>query len=61
MPTKFIAEYKPRETRPNEPILIGRNYSQTRVTIKDAKDLIDELRRAVFIAELEVTKTGVNL
>jgi len=49
---KFTAEYKPKDNRPDEPILIGRKYSQARVSIKEAKELIEQLELAVNVAFL---------
>jgi len=49
---KFTAEYKPKDNRPDEPILIGRKYSQARVSIEDAKELIEQLEQAVSVAFL---------
>ncbi len=49
-PTRFMAEYRPKGSRPNEPILIGRDQSQARVTVEDAIQLSQELERAINYA-----------
>ncbi len=53
-PTRFRAEYKPKDTRPDEPILIGRDQSQARVTIPEALTLTREIIRAVLQAKKAV-------
>lgn len=50
---KFIAEYKPKETRPDEPILVGRAFSQARITVSEAKELVDQLESAITLAKLD--------
>jgi hypothetical protein len=52
MPAKFTAQFKPKETRPDEPILIGREFSQARVSINEAEQLVIELRQAITMARL---------
>lgn len=52
MPEEFTAKHKPRESRPNEPILLSRGNSQTRVSIKEAKKLVWALNYSINIAEL---------
>ena len=52
MKVQFIAEYKAKENRPNEPILVGRDQSQARISVDEAKQLINQLKRAVSIAEM---------
>lgn len=51
MPAKFRAYYKPKDTRPHEPILIGRAQSQARVTLQEARELLIELESAILQAE----------
>ena len=46
-PTRFRAEYKPKDSRPDEPILIGRAQSQARVTIAEACKLEREISEAI--------------
>jgi len=53
-PTRFRAEYKPKDTRPDEPILIGRDQSQARVTIPEALTLVREIIKAVLQAKTAV-------
>jgi len=52
MPEEFTAKHKPRESRPDKPILLSRGNSQTRVSIKEAKKLRWALNYAIEIAEL---------
>lgn len=53
MPARFEIVYKPKETRPHEPILIGRQLSQARVTLTEARRLLLELQTAIKLAESE--------
>jgi len=50
MPAKFEAHYKPKETRPDKPILIGRAQSQARVSIIEAQNLATQLNIAIRLA-----------
>lgn len=46
----FKAEYKPKATKPDKPILVGRNQSQARISVREAKVLIGELTLAIVEA-----------
>jgi|LWDU01.1.fsa_nt_gi hypothetical protein len=50
LPTRFKAEFKHKEKQPDKPILVGRDLSQARISIDDAKLLIVELQDAVTAA-----------
>ena len=57
---RFKAEYKPKESAPDKPILVGRDQSQARISINEAMHLIDELMTAVRIAKLTELPQGLN-
>lgn len=48
----FTAEFKPKDSRPDEPILIGRAQSQARVTIDEAMALRWQLKKAIKAANI---------
>lgn len=47
---KLIAEYKPKDNRPDEPILVGRDGSQARINVIEAEELIRQLQFSVRLA-----------
>jgi hypothetical protein len=50
---RFTGEFKPLARRPDEPIVIGRGSSQARVSISEAERLVNDLQRAITLAELD--------
>lgn len=51
---KFEAHYKPKATRPDKPILIGRAQSQARVSLSEAQDLVTQLNIAIVLTKQDI-------
>jgi len=61
--SKFTALYLPKATAPDKPIRVGRDNSQARISINEAKKLRAQLTVAIRHAEknLIVTRQGHTL
>lgn len=57
---KFIAEFKPKDNRPDEPILVGRAFSQARISVSEAEELILQLQFSVRLAGIADFRLKTN-
>lgn len=60
MKTPFEADYKPMESRPDEPIKVGRESSQARISVLEAKELVDQLLKAIKLADLDAYRKAMT-
>lgn len=51
MVSKFTAQYLPKANAPTKPIRVGRNQSQARISIAEAKELQQQLSVSIRQAE----------